>query len=244
MNGVILSDELKRETKVYRIIPYSRFVQLFTTKQNGLVRPKLWDDPFENLALNSVANIGGQIGEFGFKNDVYGQCWTLESASDAMWRIYSSGTDGIRIRSTVGCLLDSLSSASAMPQISCFVGQVRYLKERELNTFAATHFADGLGTDGRKLAETLLIKRKPFKHENEVRLIYASSDETKPEADLYLYSLDPDISIDQVLLHPQLTFAEAKWLKQSIRANTNWAGTIKQSMMYRPPKGFEFKIGP
>ena len=102
MSGVILGKGVTRDTKVYRIIPKGRFEDLFKKKTNALVRPKLWDDPFEHLALNSPIDVMGEMGTIPFKDDVYGQCWSLNKASDAMWRIYSNGTDGIRIRSTVG----------------------------------------------------------------------------------------------------------------------------------------------
>ena len=198
---------------------------------------------FENLALSSTIKIGDQIGTFGFKDDLYGQCWTLAKASDAMWRIYSMGTDGIRIRSTVGKLIDSLSSCNEAPRTSCFIGKVRYLTDCELNDFAATHFSEGLGADGRKIASSLLIKRKAFRHEREVRLIHLSSSRTKPSQHFHFYHFDPDALVEQVMLHPQLSRAEANRLKTVIRSKMNWSGELKQSMMYRPPKGFQFVVG-
>ena len=136
MGGTILGQEFCKTTKVYRIIPRKYFDDLFIEKKNTLVRSKLWPDPFENLALNSNIDVLGEIGTFGFSDDVYAQCWTLNQASDAMWQIYSHGTDrkdGIRIRSTVGKLLESLSATAKYPDIECFIGKVGYLTDKELH---------------------------------------------------------------------------------------------------------------
>lgn len=46
---------------------------------------------------------------FGFRSDFYGQCWTLKSTSDAMWRIYSPKKDAVRVRTTIRKLAESLS---------------------------------------------------------------------------------------------------------------------------------------
>ena len=66
------------------------FFELFEGRKNALVLPSKWQDPFENVILNAVVRTAsGESGKFSFHEDIYGQCWTLHTASDAMWRIYS-----------------------------------------------------------------------------------------------------------------------------------------------------------
>ncbi|RKQ89522.1 DUF2971 domain-containing protein [Maricaulis maris] len=248
MTGTILTPGLKPGTRLYRTLPLSRLYELFDNRENVLVRPKLWDDPFENLALTSPVEIDGKIGEFGFHQDYYGQCWTTQSISDAIWRIYSSDKKGVRIRSTVGKVLGGLSKGKDpnLARIQCFIGKVRYLTEKQLVQFAATHFAGGLAleTDGKLIADTLLVKRKAFKHEGEVRLIYAATYGTEKNADLLRYDIDPDAMIDQVMLHPQLEDAAAAEMKEEIQSRTEFRGPILHSQLYSRPKGFKFIIGP
>ncbi|WP_299475772.1 DUF2971 domain-containing protein [uncultured Roseibium sp.] len=244
MAGTILTDGINRETQIYRTIPLKRFFELFEKNKDALVRPKKWDDTFENLALNSPAEIQGEYVQFGFKDDVYAQCWTLQNFSDAMWRIYSRDTDGIRIRTTVGKLLDNLAKTEPQfSRVSCFIGKVQYKRDNDLKDFADTHFADGLGTDGRKIAETLLIKRNAFRHEQEVRLIYLCPNSTKDYEDLHFYDFDPHQVLDQIMLHPMLKSPERKQLKNKIRTELGWTGELKHSLLYRLPKGFCFKVG-
>ncbi len=252
MSGTVLTESLKPGTRLYRTIPLSRFYELFNNRVNVLVRPKLWVDPYENLALTSPVEIGGELGEFGFHEDYYGQCWTTHSISDAIWQNYSAEENGVptgvRIRSTVGKVLGELSKgySPSIARIRCFIGKVRYLSDKQLVRFAATHFADGLGMggDGRLLADSLLVKRKAFKHEGEVRLIYAATDGTEPNADLFRYDIDPHAMIDQVMLHPKLPEAEVDKLKADIRMQTGFKGPVLHSQLYSRPKGFKFIIGP
>lgn len=127
MGGTNLSSDLDPDTKLYRTIPLKRLGELFANRKNVLVRPKLWDDPFENIALSSPVEIKGQAGTFGFREDYYGQCLTTEGISDAIWRIYSSDKRGLRIRTTVDKLLGQLAAGfdPDLARIRCFVGRVR-----------------------------------------------------------------------------------------------------------------------
>ncbi len=160
----ILNMSSDKELFVYQIISVNRLYELFTARENVLVRPSRWDDPFENFILKSRARLrDGTIVGFGFNNDFYGQCWTLKQASDAMWRIYSPKTDGVRIRTTVNKLLRSLSrELGEWAQVQCFVGKVRYLSDQQLKEFGNHVFADGLNPTS--IAETLLVKRRAFDH--------------------------------------------------------------------------------
>lgn len=134
--------KIGRDRKIYRIFPKDRFFQLFEEKANALVWPTMWDDPFENFILRSpVRTAAGETGTFGFHEDVYGQCWTLHTASDAMWRIYSPKKDAVRLRTTVGKLLDSLCAAnSGKENDSCFIGKVAYPNEAKLKKICSDSF--------------------------------------------------------------------------------------------------------
>ena len=247
---------LKRSDAIYRTISLERLFELFATKQNVVVRPKLWDDPFENLALNSTTFMDNENKNSDLKDNVYGQCWTLHTASDAIWRIYSNGTDGVRIKTTVGELLGALAEGiqntapqthpntppDGLPSISAYIGKVRYLYKNKLSNFADTHFAKGLDGNGKKIAETLLVKRKAFKHEREVRLVYFAQG-SKAAGDIYRFPFDPHKLVSQIMLHPQLTPVHASDLKKKIKQDTGYKGEIKRSLMYQPPKNFVFKIG-
>ncbi|MBN1299346.1 MAG: hypothetical protein JW997_06650, partial [Actinobacteria bacterium] len=87
---------------VYRVFSIKRLLQIIKTSKNVLVKPELWDDPFENILAKlkgyatkskMVLDLSSIFGIF------YGQCWTLNvDESDALWRIYSLKKDGVRVK--------------------------------------------------------------------------------------------------------------------------------------------------
>ena len=231
-----------KDRYVYRIIPVKRHYDLFTKRENVLVRPARWEDPFENFILNSKARLpDGEIVQFSFNNDFYGQCWTLLTTSDAMWRIYSPGAQSVRIRTTVRKLVDSLSTAlGEWANVQVFIGKVHYLTDKQLLSFADNVFAHGLNPVA--LAETLLVKRKAFVHEKEVRLLYFEKSNRSAE-DLFHYDVNPNALVDQIMIDPHLSKDDADDLKEKIKDETGFTGTIKRSLLYAPLKGMIFPIG-
>lgn len=227
---------------VYRIVSKERLFEIFTTNENVLVRPSKWDDSFENFILRSKGRLkDGTIVDFGFNKDFYGQCWTLHSASDAMWRIYSPDGDGVRIRTTIRRLDNSLScNLGEWAHVQCFIGKVDYLGQHKILEFAKKVFLNGL--DPHTLARTLLVKRWAFKHEREVRLLYFEKGKT-PDSDLFRYKVDPHVLIEQIMIDSRLTKKQADSLKQEIRKRTGYEGEIKRSLLYAPPKNMILPVG-
>ncbi len=231
-----------RSRYIYRIMSMKRLEELFVKRQNVLVRPSLWEDPFENFILNSPARMpDGTTVTFGFNNDFFGQCWTLKSTSDAMWRIYSPKKDAVRVRTTIRKLADSLSTGLAdWAHQQVHIGKVQYLKDVELIDFGNEVFTHGLQADA--LARTLLVKRKAFLHEKEVRLLYFEKD-PNPQSDLYAYSIDPHALIDQIMIDPRVPLDRVENFKKQIRKKTGFTGKLVRSLLYAPPDGMIFPIG-
>jgi len=50
-NNLIFLDDKDLDKPIYRIFSFSRLKEIFDTNQLTLVKPKLWDDPFEILYL-------------------------------------------------------------------------------------------------------------------------------------------------------------------------------------------------
>ncbi len=173
------------------MVPRNRFFELFDEKKNALVGPTIWEDPFENFILRSpVRTAAGKTGEFAFHEDVYGQCWMLKKRSDAMWRIYSPKTDAVRVRTTVGRLIDSLCAANkGATNDSGVIGKVDYPSDFKLKKFARTVFKDGLTAEA--VARSLLRQRDAFEHEAEVRLTYIEGQNKKHDDGVYKYALGP-----------------------------------------------------
>ena len=52
--------EQQKSKYIYRTISFSRLVEMFETKQNTLLSPSLWDDPFENFILKAPFDLNGE----------------------------------------------------------------------------------------------------------------------------------------------------------------------------------------
>lgn len=235
-NFIDISPTLRRSF-VYRIVPVHRLFELFENKQNVLVKPKMWEDPFENFILQSNVKLStGQLATLDIRDQLYGQCWTLHSASDAMWRIYSPKGNAVRIRSTVQALAESLGRAcGSLSYVEAFIGRVKYLPSKRLIQYANDAFQAATIPYSRMFAQTLLVKRPAFKHEREVRLIFLSSNPDSAKDDLYAYGVDPHTLIDQMMIDPRLSLTAVNALREEIKAKTAFRGPIKRSMLYATP---------
>jgi hypothetical protein len=236
-------DDSELDKKVYRIFSLERLLELFVTGRNTLVKPAQWDDVFENFILKSPVRLrSGEIIEYNFYDRMYGQCWTLDKASDAMWRIYSSDKNGIRVRTTIRKLIESLANAQpSLPEVRCCVGKVKYLSDKDLMGIANTTFDDsGIGVDA--IFKSLLVKRKAFKHENEVRALYQELDDDAYSRGLYRYTVDPHHLIDQIMIDPRRSYPDFKVLKKIIQKTAGFEGEIKRSLLYTLPKDITLNV--
>ena len=228
---------------IYRIISLERLLELFVTKKNTLVKPKMWEDVFENFILKSrVKLLSGEIAEYNYHDHMYGQCWTLHKASDAMWRIYSSAKKGLRIRTTIRKLANSLEIAHpSLPEFRCRIGKVKYLSEKKLMKVANSTFDDsGIGVD--ELFRSLLVKRRAFVHEREVRALYDEFDDNSFSSDLYRYEIDPHDLIEQIMIDPRRTYEEFLGIKEIIQKATGFRGEIRRSPLYTLPKDIALDV--
>lgn len=75
----------------------------------------------------------------------------------------------------------------------------------------------------------------PFRHENEVRLLYFGNAVDYDGTGLYRYEVDPNDLITQIMADPNRD--RANWLKDKarLRKETGFVGEIKRSKMYDPP---------
>lgn len=223
--------------KIYRVFTIERLIEMFEQKKNALVKPELWDDPFENFILNiPLRNKNGKVSKSSLRKRGYGQCWTLNIESDAMWRIYSPDKNGVKIQTTIRKLFQSLYSAqTSYANMSCFIGKVEYYPKKEIEKLVSDRIAlrnKFSGSIGQ--ARSLLFKRNAFKHENEVRLIYLDP-HNQADSNVYLYPCDPLSMIDRITFDPRMSPRIYKIYKEHLKS-IGYQGTLVQSSLYRPPR--------
>ena len=235
----------RRDRYVYRILSLEHFFQMFESNSNVLVKPALWEDPFENFIMNSkFRSSDGDVTDLLTRDLFYGQCWSKSKASDAMWRIYSPEKKGVRIRTTVRKLITSLASSNKEHSyLQYFVGGVKYFNNKKFTAFSQSALSGNRFPQAHDLARTLLVKRPAFKHENELRLLYFDVDRNNRE-DIFSYKISPHDLIDQIMVDPRVTFSEFRNLKDEIVSKTKFRGDIKRSKLYTLPKNIVIPFGP
>lgn len=229
--------EKQLDSYIYRVTSLERLLEMFATNRNVLVKPELWEDTFENFILKSeVKSSTGQTYRYNFYEEMYGQCWTRESASDAMWRIYSPNKDCLRIRTTIRKLIESMYSTHPNhPGAMCCIGKVEYLNNKKLMERANSTFEES-GISVENLFRSLLIKRRAFRHENEVRILFHNFNRVNLSSKTYSYSIDAEHLIDQIMIDPRRSQSESETIKKIIRHATGYRKSIKRSLLYSLPK--------
>lgn len=230
----LTEDELDQH--IYRIMHESFVISLFTDRANVMSQFHNWKDKFENFQLNLGGTLNGKPFNYGFRSDFVGQCWTRENLSEAMWGIYANDPNArfLRIRSTPRKVLAALVAAHpAMPQDTCFIGKVQYKREHELRTYLQN--GGHLELSPQRFASHLLLKRRAFKHEGEVRLLYFGDAKSYDTNGLYRYAVDPHVMITQIMADPNRDRATWNADKAALQRATGFTGSIKRSKIYDPP---------
>jgi hypothetical protein len=226
-------DVADTKVPVFRVFPVVRLLQAFITRKLDFLPPEKWEDPFENVVLRH------RVFE-GLRTRIYGQCWTLNDAeSDALWRIYSPDKQGVRVRSTVAKVFDSIADTTKeWALLEYWAGRVRYLSEAEIKrrledpALLQLHV---LEQGARGLVETLLIKRLEFQHENELRFLYLGHEEyfdlLSAKAS---FGIDPAKVFESLLFDPRMEDDLFETYRQVFR-KLGFTGAIERSLLYRVP---------
>lgn len=235
-NYLNFEDDVEIERPVYRIFSVARLLSIFNNRRLVLVRPKKWDDPFENFILRARASLAYDDSQgLDLTNNVYGQCWSQHPETDAMWRIYSQNKDGVKISSTPEKLLNALNRSVEGTSGNGYVGKVKYHSQKSLaNLIEVAHLSSNYLYTERDMAESLLFKRFEFRHEKEVRLIYCEK-EGASQSDLYSFEVNPFNLITSIVFDPRMEKDLASVYMQYIRG-IGFDGSVSQSTLYEIPQ--------
>jgi hypothetical protein len=242
-----LNNQLQEKPYLHRIELLERFFQILDNKEMVMVQPQCWTDPMENIVFNARIIKNGKRFEHPAKDKIYGQCWSYDEDSYALWQIYTTKADangitkrhpGVRITTH----LDRLHQISDHNNGLFYYGVVDYLTQKELlglpknEAFVKCLMSDEINEDQ---ITSLLIKRNSYNYEKEVRLL-AVPDESLVDPKnrrICRIKINPLEFISSVRLDPSLTIAEAKELKSKLVDQYGFKPTaIKQSTLGRQNK--------
>jgi hypothetical protein len=218
---------------IYKVLKFDYLVEMFQNNLNTLLNPSIWDDPYENLFMESKIEItNGLFLKSELGKSIFCQSWSFTKDSDAMWRIYSPDNNSVKISSTPRKLLKSLTEID-QDLNKVFIGKVNYLKSTELKSLYLNNSKKWVFEElGIGNAKSLLYKRYPFKHENEVRLIYNTF--INAEKKILKYTITPNDLIDNIVFDPRLKYSEFRKRKDFIK-ELGYNKTIIKSNLYKMP---------
>ncbi len=226
-------DSSELDTPVYRFISFDSLLELIISGKLTLVSTSLWDDLYENYFFKT--KVSTPNGDFsGSLNEIqtrlYGQCWTLNPESDALWRIYSENHRGVRIQTTLRKLYEAVAQIDFFQvDNSACMGKVEYntLEEIEHKIRNVKYFTV---MDSKFFYNTLLTKRNEFLHEREVRVLYCASKVLN--SSIREFNIRPDDFIGSITLDPRISNRfEAVYLETLRRVG--YKNIIKKSDLYR-----------
>lgn len=240
-NQILGIDQKDFDRSIYRVFTLDRFMQLFDNKKVTLVKPEMWEDPFENFIMKASAKtVAGDEFKIGFRDDFYGQCWTLQKESDAMWRIYAKKKNGVKVKTTIRKLITALyESCNDFPELSCFIGKVEYLRKEKIKEiltdpeFLTSYLLD---STGKGQVKTLLIKRFAFEHEKEVRIVFHDQKRANPlrSQGLYQFEINPYDLIEEITFDPRMDKVEYNNYCQDLKKR-GYKNKIIRSGLYEIP---------
>lgn len=205
--------DLKESTNIYRYTTVERLFEMFDDKQLVLVKPKLWEDPFENILSKVIYNDGvHDISLTGITDTYYGQCWTKSKECDGLWRNYTDmgnkPNQGVKITTQTHKLYQYVSDSQndKFSRINTFIGNVKYDTDNNIiDFFKSLNIHWITDTSGKNPSKTLYLKRKEFKYENEVRIIKSvNNNDTLNEVKILKVSIDPFDLITSIVFSPKM----------------------------------------
>ncbi|CAN7149010.1 DUF2971 domain-containing protein [Acidovorax delafieldii] len=212
--------------RLYRILDFSRAVQIFENESLYFAHPQTWDDPYEARVEHQSSHA------------LFAQCWCQLGVSDAMWRIYSPNHLGVRISTTTKKLSYAVRATTRPLGYAWEAGPVKYLTQRDLNR-RVREISGSLQKkfDLATAVEILYMKREAFSHESEWRAtIYCPDvDRAKVQKGVTV-AVNPHEVIDSILLDPrapqELVDAFTYYFKEKLK----FKGRVARSVLYKSPQ--------
>lgn len=243
--------KFNQDQPIYRIVSWDRLRASFVNSRISLSNPSLWlsSDPFECYVLNSNHQLM-MMGEYhsypmkDFLKVLYGQSWSLVKDSDAMWRLYGKGGQGVRIKTTANSILAGLgkyeSNRSLSKDLLLHIGAVNYMSEEEIDEEVLSIDLERNGDNGvfELLLKPFFIKRDSFRHEEEVR--FAILDKRKQVTDQEIQpilelELSPMDYVDEICYDPRSPLDDFDQRQQEL-LDLGYSGELTRSDIYNTPK--------
>lgn len=221
-----MSSTTQKPGNLYRVVSFDRAAEIITGKQLFFASPSTWDDPFERV-LKTPAN-----------QALFAQCWSRKAVSDAMWRIYSPHSLGVRISTTRERLQQAIAAARSInPNLSYAILDVEYLKQEEITQRLEKIHQDLKNSFSPSLAmESLFMKRLAFDHERETRAVIVDEGSLTgaPKKGISI-PVDPFKLLTSIWIDPRAPNEVLNAYKYYLKEKLGFPGKVARSGLYAVP---------
>lgn len=237
---------LDLDTPIYKYIPFKYLKLMIQNSNLYFGKVSSWEDVYENWFLKEQMVL--PTGEKGSAKElipgVFGQSWTLQEESDAMWRIYSKldrtqhdylDDTAVRIKTTARKIYNVIY-ANDEDFYTSYIGAVKYLSQDDfLNMQDSLSPFNPLDLS-EVFVKSYFLKRTPFEHEREVRpiLIYSPKHENFGK-DGVSFDIDFDNLIDEMVTDPRLTPDEYRTVRGQLIGLGAKSDKVRNSELYNIP---------
>lgn len=226
-----------KEEYVYRFFPLKYFLQLLDNRSLFFPRISTWEDPYELFLFKQhfIDAAGMQIEMLSQSERIFGQCWTTQRDSDALWRIYSPDLMSVRIKTTVS-RIKSFIEQNQGRGLLIKSGMVDYQAQNKIEDWLKTLPLSTINSI--PLVDSLFIKRNSFAHEKEFRIIIWKTDFNEYGAyencpNYISLPINPQEFILEVNLDPRLSNEEVNLWKPAISLRLGNSCRVSQSRLYQ-----------
>mgnify|MGYP003503459218 FL=1 len=244
---VFLDSDYDVSKPIYKYMDVESAINFLQNKLMSFVEPSSWFDPFEKRFYNADFSA---IPNFK-KPKIFASCFTNKATNEAAWVMYSYFKNGlasksIRLEFNPTPFYDMLNQFGLNNNARIVVSRVNYkLSEQTIKALhkksCTKHQIYFANFDIDKFINLMLIKRKAFDYEKEIRIFIIPSDDALDKVDQkkdYHIPITWDNTIltdlvKSITISPNCTPLEREMIEKKIEEITNGAIKCRQSSLYK-----------
>lgn len=187
---------------IYKIIPLRFFLKWVESKKIRFDQIVKWEADVYELFLfkqKYYSQVNGQtlpVDMNAVNHAIYGQSWSLQKESDALWRIYSPEFLSVKIHTTTGKLIEEMQKcALSNSHWLAYMGRVKYYSMKGLQNQMAQYHKNGVSNET-TMVYSLFDKRTALSFEKEFRIVILQATQTQPGNNKVSLPIYPFIQLD------------------------------------------------
>ncbi|MBR5433110.1 MAG: DUF2971 domain-containing protein [Bacteroidales bacterium] len=211
-------------TPIYKIMPYNYVLDMMRDNKLTLTQIRNWfdDDSYELFLLKQRFYLNDKP-EPNLVNQhipyFYGQSWSFQKESDALWRIYSKNHNSVKIKTTLRKLIPLCEQ---QPQNTVTkIGEINYVDRKDIiyeidslnknKSFSVSNFFD-------IVYRASFTKMRAFECEKEFRIISQMENDvhSSPAPNIIKFNISPDF-IEEITFDPRMQKSVCTEIEKQIK---------------------------